>query len=172
MLQLQHVFKTTKQIGIKMRQEIEEKYTDSLFYEVFLTGKYIKKMGEHIFRVLEVEFTAEEFSALDFLYKSQSICQRDLALKMLINRANMGKILNGLEKRGYITRKLDTKCNHPVKIVSLTEKGEATYLNTVSKLKATGEKATKEISKEEAEVIIGGLKKIRKVLKDIIDVDI
>lgn len=151
---------------------IEKKYTGSLFYEVFLTGKYIKKMGEQLFKQLEVEFTSEEFTTLDFLYEAKNICQRDLAVKMLVNRANMGKILNGLEKRGYIIRKVDTKCNHPVKLVSLTEAGEEIYANTVIKLREKGSKAIDEITKEEADTILEGLKKMRKVLKETIDIDI
>lgn len=151
---------------------IEKKYTDSLFYEVFLTGKYIKKMGEQLFKHLGIDFTSEEFSALDLLYKTENICQRDLAVKMLINRANMGKILNSLEKKECITRKVSTKCNHPVKFVALTEKGTETYIKTVNKLRERCSRAIDEITEEEADIMLEGLKKMRKVLKETLDIDI
>lgn len=156
----------------KEKKPIEKKYTDSLFYEVFLTGKYIKKMGEQLFKKLEIELTSEEFSTLDFLYETKNICQRDLAVKMLINRANMGKILNGLEKKGYVISKVDTRCNHPVKYASLTEAGEKIYVNTVTKLSEKGKRAIEEISRLEADRIIEGLRKMRNILKEIIDIDI
>lgn len=155
------------------KTKIEKKYTESLFYEVSLTGKYIKKMAEQHFKNLSLELTAEEFSILDFIYQKGNMCQRDLALKMLINRANMGKILNGLENKGYIKRKVDVKCNHPVKLVLMTEAGEKIYVKTASTLrKKTAEKTTIKFSKEEADFLISGMQKMRTMLKEIVNIDI
>ena len=51
------------------------------------------------------------------------MCQRDLAKIILKDRANTGKLLDGLEKQGYITRTLSIKNNRPVKIVEITDEG-------------------------------------------------
>ena len=155
------------------KEKLEAKYTESLLYEIFLTGKHIKKMGEELFKKMSFEFTSEEFSAIDFLYKNNNmVCQRDIAVKMLINRGNMGKILNSLEQKGLIERILTTRQNRPVKIVKLTEKGEDAYFTTITQLRKQGQCALSKITKEEAEVMTIGLHKIRGVLNEILELDI
>lgn len=153
-------------------QKIEKKYIDSLFYEIFLTGKYIKKLGEQHFKKLKPGLTIEEFSTLDFLYENSNICQRDLALRMLINRANMGKILNGLENKGYIKRELDIRANHPVKIVSLTKQGKEIYTKTLLTLKEQSLPVIDVIAKDDSDKIISGLTKIREAIKELIEINI
>ncbi|MCD8025243.1 MAG: MarR family transcriptional regulator [Candidatus Gastranaerophilales bacterium] len=148
------------------------KYTESLFYEVTLTGKYIKKAAEQHLKNLKVEFTGEEFSALDIIYESTNICQRDLALRMLINRANMGKILNGLEKRGLIERKLTQRCSHPVKYISLTDLGKEVYLKARETLKENTGSTLDIFSEDEISFIISSLQKLRRCVKDITQIDI
>ena len=153
-------------------KRLDIKYTDSLFYDIFLTGKYIKKMGEQLFRKLNFELTSEEFSTLDFLYENNNICQRDLALKMLINRANMGKILGGLEKKGFIERKLSTKGNYPVKTVYLTDMGKKNYKEIIEKLRKFGKIAIDEITEDETFLMRDKLRKIRYILDNILEIDI
>lgn len=149
------------------------KYTNSIFYEIILTGKYMKKMAEGLFRKLELVLTNEEFFVLDFLYKNnEEICQRDIAVKMLSDRANMGKILNGLEKKGYIERKLGTKQKYPVKLVFLTDEGEKCYIETIETLKKIGKPVIDELSEKEEKETIERLKRLREVLSKIINIDI
>ncbi len=157
-----------------MEQETkqEKKYTESLFYEVYLTGKYIKKMSAQHFKNLNLELTSEEFSTLDFIYHNGNMCQRDLALKMFINRANMGKILNGLEERGFLTRIVNIKCNRPVKLISMTKEGEEVYTKTLETLRNTAERACNKFSEEEVKILIQGMQKMRKCLKEIVEIDI
>lgn len=166
------MFLKQHRIGMKMEKENEKKYTESLFYEVYLTGKYIKKMSVQHFKNLNLELTGEEFSTLDFIYHNGNMCQRDLALKMFINRANMGKILNGLEERGYLKRIVDVKCNRPVKLISMTKEGEDIYTKTLATLRNTAEKAYNKFSESEVSVLIDGMQKMRKCLKEIVEIDI
>ena len=67
--------------------------------------------------------TVEEYTILDTLLSQNDLCQRDLAKLILKDRANTGKLLDGLEKRGLITRKLSIKNNRPVKLIEITEAG-------------------------------------------------
>ncbi len=150
----------------------DKKYTDSIFYETFLTGKYIKKIGEQLFCKLNFDFSAEEFAAMDFLYQSSGICQRDLAVKMLVDRANMGKILNSLEKKGIVKRVLALKGNRPVKMVNLTKIGEEAYVDIVEELRTLLNDITDEITENDVEVISLGLSKIRGVLGKLLKIDI
>ena len=153
--------------------EKELKYTNSIFYEIILTGKYMKRMAEQLFRELELALTNEEFFVLDFLYKNNDkVCQRDLAVKMLTDRANMWKILSGLENKGYIERNIDKKQNYPVKLVKLTTNGEKVYIDTITKLRNIGQEAIDSVSEEESKKTIEILQNMRKVLSKIIDVNI
>lgn len=149
------------------------KYTDSIFYEIILTGKYMKKLSEGLFKKLELPLTNEEFSVLDFLYDNKNeICQRDIAIKMLSDRANMGKILNSLEKKGYIKRKIGIKQNRPVKLAFLTKEGGNCYIETVNTLANIAKPVICELTENEEEKTISNLKRLRKVLSDIINIDI
>ncbi len=149
------------------------KYTNSIFYEIVITGKYMKRMAEGLFKKLELTLTNEEFSILDFLYNnSNKICQRDLAIKTFSDRANIGKVLNGLEKKGYISRELSVKQNYPAKIVSLTEKGIDTYCTTLEKLRDVSKNVLSLIEEDEKKIVIATLQKIRKSLVDVIDIKI
>lgn len=47
----------------------------------------------------------------------------------------MGKILNGLEERGYLKRIVDVKCNRPVKLISMTKEGEEVYTKNFNHIK-------------------------------------
>lgn len=130
-------------------------------------------MAEGLFKELELVLTNEEFFVLDFLYKNnEEVCQRDIAVKMLSDRANMGKILNGLDKKGYIERKLGVKQKYPVKLVSLTDEGEKCYIETIEILKKIGKPVIEELTEKEEKETIERLKRLRKVLSQIINIDI
>lgn len=168
-----NMFLKQHRIGMKMEEiRQEKKYTESLFYEVYLTGKYIKKLSAQHFKNLNLELTGEEFSTLDFIYHNGNMCQRDLALKMFINRANMGKILNELENKGYLKRFVDVKCNRPVKLISMTKEGEEVYTKTLITLRNTAQKAYCKFKEDEVKVLIAGMQKLREYLKEIVEIDI
>ena len=135
------------------------KYTDSLYYE---TEQLFKKAGLII--------SGEEFGVLDFIYENNDVvCQRDLALKMLINRANMGKIINKLQKKGFIEIKLSTKGNRPVKLAVMTNSGKETYLDAIQKIKNKAKIITDKITIEESKNTIKTLNKMRDLMKKMID---
>lgn len=101
----------------------KEHYTDTIFYQIELTARYCKMLGSQVFEQFSVGLTVEEFSILDTLLARHELCQRDLAKLILKDRANTGKILDTLEKKGFIVRKLSMKNNRPVKLIELTEQG-------------------------------------------------
>ena len=102
---------------------MKEHFTDTIFYQIELTARYCKLLGAQVFEQLNVGFSVEEYSILDTLLAHRELCQRDLAKLILKDRANTGKLLDGLEKKGLLTRKLSIKNNRPVKIIEITEEG-------------------------------------------------
>lgn len=106
-----------------MTEQIREHFTDTIFYQIELTAKYCKLLGTQVFDKFDAGISCEEFSVLDVLECNPELCQRDLAKIILKDRANTGKLLDTLEKKGLVTRTLSIKNNRPVKIVKITEEG-------------------------------------------------
>lgn len=114
---MQQIFFTT--------MNIEQKhYINTIFYKVEQTAKYCRYLGNQVFQKLNITITLDEFSTLDTIKIYGEICQRDLAKLILKDRPSTGRILNSLEKRGYIIRFADTKNNRLVRKMSLTNEGE------------------------------------------------
>ena len=102
---------------------MQDHFTNTIFYEIELTAKYCKMLGNQTFEKYNAGITTEEYAILDVLSINSELCQRDLAKLILKDRANTGKLLDILEERGFITRKLAIKNNRPVKFVTITEAG-------------------------------------------------
>ena len=102
---------------------MKEHFRNTIFYQIELTAKYCKMLGAQVFEQYNIGITVEEYTILDTLLSQNELCQRDLAKLILKDRANTGKLLDGLEKRGFITRKLSIKNNRPVKLIEITDAG-------------------------------------------------
>ena len=103
---------------------MKEHFRDTIFYQIELTARYCKLLGAQVFEQFAVGLSVEEYSILDTLLAMDGLCQRDLAKLILKDRANTGKLLDGLEKKGYIIRTLSIKNNRPVKLIEITEEGK------------------------------------------------
>ena len=98
-------------------------FRDTIFYQIELTAKYCKLLGAQVFEQFNIGLSVEEYAILDTLMAESCLCQRDLAKLILRDRANTGKLLDGLEKKGLIIRKLSMKNNRPVKLIEITDSG-------------------------------------------------
>jgi DNA-binding MarR family transcriptional regulator len=99
-------------------------YTESIFYELKQLARIIKFHAVQQFAVLNIDLIPEEYTTLDTIMCNPSLCQRDLAKLLLLDRANTGRILNKLEEKNLIKRSMDTKNNRLIKKVQITKKGE------------------------------------------------
>jgi DNA-binding MarR family transcriptional regulator len=82
-------------------------------------------MRQHFARTLaDWDIRGAEYSVLVLTATNREVTQADLGLALNIKRPNMVSLIERLEKRGLITRKVHERDrrNH---ILSLTEKGEA-----------------------------------------------
>ena len=102
---------------------MQEHFTDTIFYQIELTARYCKLLGQQVFEQYNTGITVEEFAVLDTLLCKKELCQRDLAKLILKDRANTGKLLDSLEKKGLLVRKLAIKNNRPVKLIEITADG-------------------------------------------------
>lgn len=110
-------------------------YTESIFYQFEQTAKYCRYLGVQVFQKLNMSVTPDEFSALDVIMLNEGICQRELAKIILKDRPSTGRILDSLEKKGYVERFVDTKNNRLVRRVKLTDIGKTVTEDTSNKLR-------------------------------------
>ncbi len=103
----------------------------------------------------------DQYSTIDTISFNPGICQRDLSKLILKDRSFTSRILNGLEKEGFIRREVETKGKRLVKKLYITNKGEKILLNYHEKLKNLFLQIFEEISEEEFSAIRVGLEKMK-----------
>ncbi len=151
---------------------MQDHYTDTIFYQVELTAKYCKLLGAQVFEQFNVGITVEEFSVLDTLISQQELCQRDLAKLILKDRANTGKLLDSLEKKGLISRKLAIKNNRPVKIIDITESGRKKVADATDKIRPHYHIIKDRINNSDLARVGDLLKELREILQDSLKIQI
>ncbi|MBR1754418.1 MarR family transcriptional regulator [bacterium] len=113
---------------------MERTYTDSLYYQLRITAKYMKVFGSQMFKKLGILLNFDEFVVLDLLSKNKDICLRDLAKIILKDRANTGRLANALEKKGLIELVVTKRDNKLVKIITLTDSGKNIFKESRNKI--------------------------------------
>lgn len=144
-------------------------FTDSIFYQIELTAKYCKLLGQQIFEKYNAGLSVEEFSALDTLFCNPEICQRDLAKLILKDRANTGKLIDSLEKKGLVQRHLSIKNNRPVKIAKITEEGINKLQDVHEKLRPNMYYINEKIKNTDIAKVSDLLKELRALLAESIE---
>lgn len=147
-------------------------YTDTLPYALHLTAKYYRALAIQIINEKENELTFDEIIALDTISENASICQRDLAKLILKDRANTGRLVENLEKKGFIERYNDTKNNRLVKKLKIADKGENKLIEVSKKFDKAQLIFTDIISDEEADKIMKKLTEIRNNINKILNMQI
>lgn len=155
-----------------VQDNFKNHFTDSIFYEIELTAKYCKMLGTQVFEKYSVGIPIEEFAILDTILCNPGICQRDLAKLVLRDRANTGKLLDSLEKKGYVERKLAIKNNRPVKITSLTEEGTKRTIEVSNRVKPHMEMIKEKIQNSDLGKLRDMLQEFRDVLNKTLEIRI
>lgn len=151
---------------------MQEHYTDTIFYQIELTAKYYKILGQQVFDKYKTGITLEEYTVLDTLIGNKDLCQRDLAKLILKDRANTGKLLDVLEGKGLVTRKLDMKNNRPVKIIEITKEGIEKAEDAANKIRPHYKQVKERIKNSDIAKVGDLLKELRNFLSDTVDIQI
>ena len=167
MLHLQHVAKKTYRIN-----KLQEHFTDTIFYQIELTAKYCKLLGQQVFEQYQTGISVEEFAVLDTVLCNGELCQRDIAKLILKDRANTGKLLDTLAAKNYITRELTVKNNRPVKLVKITELGIRKINEVAEKARPNYNLVKDKINKRNLSKVGDLLKELRGILKETIEIQI
>lgn len=151
---------------------MREHFRNTIFYQIELTAKYCKKLGAQLFEQYSVGFSVEEYAILDTLLCENGLCQRDLAKLILKDRANTGKLLDGLEKKGLITRKLSVKNNRPVKLIEITELGIKQAEDAAARIRPHYLSVKKKIDNSDIAKVGELLTELRKTLNESLKIQI
>ncbi len=154
-------------------KDLTKGFIDSLYYQIKLTEKCCKILAKNIEEKLDIEISLDELTALGTinLYNGE-IHQRDLAKILLKDRANTGRMLNNLEKKGYIQRVEKTKNKRQAYIINLTAKGIETLEKQTNIVKPMFDEVNKKMQEYKLDYIKNGLKKLRDVMQETIEIHI
>ena len=155
-----------------MKAELHEHFTDTIFYQIELTAKYCKLLGQQVFEKFDLGISLEEYSVLDVLSINEALCQRDIAKLILKDRANTGKLLDTLAKKNLISRELTVKNNRPVKLVRITDEGIAKLNETALKARPNYNLVKEKIDKRNISKVGDLLKELREILKETVEIQI
>lgn len=147
-----------------MKEKEHKHYFDSVIYLMDQTVTYAKLKGAQFFSQLNLGITIEQFIALQAVYSSPDICQRDLSKLILKDRSNTGRILNILEDNRFITRALETKGKRLVKKIYITDKGKKLIEESVPKLHSAFHQVFEDISEEDFDILRKTLGKLKSSL--------
>ena len=146
-------------------------YTDSINYELEQTSRLMNMLTNQLFKKLELNISLDEYIT-HTVSVNAGICQRDLAKLILKDRANTGRILNELERKGFITRFIDTKNNRLVKKMGITETGLQELDSINNKIKTYLSGVTKKIPPEDIQRVQTVLKEFRFELEKVVETNI
>lgn len=144
-------------------------YTDTLNYELEKTARVMRILGIQLMEKLKIDLMLDEYVALDIVSCHQGICQRDLAKRIIKDRANTGRILNSLEEKGLITRFVDTKNNRLVRKMAITEKGYKVLISINKKIESYIAETKRIVSEDELDGLYSSLKKVREKFEEMIE---
>ncbi len=111
----------------------------------------------------ECNITPEQYTVLNALSESEWLYQRQISAITLKDRANITRIINILEKRGYIKKVVDTTSRKIHKIY-ITEEGKKVRNKVLPIILNIWAMTSENISEDEMDKFIETLDKIRENL--------
>ena len=91
-----------------------------------LTSTYCQLAGQNLFKkTVKLDITSEQFGIIFILYYRDGLYQSQVAKLLKKDRPNITRMVDILEKKGYITRKKDNENKRIIKLF-ITEAGKKT----------------------------------------------
>jgi DNA-binding MarR family transcriptional regulator len=141
------------------QKKIKYNFNDSLGFIIVKTGRLIENRLRYNFESENISITPQQWSVLTYLWNEDGIAQQKIANVFSKDKASMTRLLNNMEKNGFIIREQAKKDKRSKNII-LTELS-----------KELKEKSIKVAQETLAEIIDGvdsrNLKTSKQVLKEI-----
>lgn len=115
-----------------------------------------ESVTSRVHRVLaEPKLTISQFGVLEALYHKGSLCQRDIAAKILKSTGNITLVIDNLEKQGLVRRERDNEDRRYLTI-HLTAAGTALIARVFADVEAEIVREMKSLTENE-QVLLGSL---------------
>lgn len=139
---------------------------NSLFYDLDQASRICRLFGEQNFKnsgCKNLDF--DEFLILDYVTTNPECCQIDITKAILKGKSHISKILNQLEKKGYIKRITDKKNNRVIKKIKITDRGYEIFKATEHEMQKILTVIEKTLDKQEVERCRKFLQSIKKAIQ-------
>jgi len=136
----------------------------TLGYLINKTTHYIKIAGLQFFKEKNFSVTKEQFVILYILQNENGMSQRQLGKTALKDRPNITRLIDILEQRDLLYRKIDPKDRRVIRVF-ITDEGKKQVEKILPSIKDVNELAFKGITNEEQETLKTILEKIRSNLE-------
>lgn len=138
---------------------------NELSLELYALGNVMwRRLGEHMREAELSEVTPMHATIIGYLMEHGETYQRDLENEFQVNRSTITKIVQVMERKGYIRREA-VACDKRLKQLVLTDVGRGLY----DRLRQCGELTNQEmmeaLSPEEGAAMIAFLRKMRQKLE-------
>jgi len=131
---------------------------DPLGRLIYMTTMALKNCLEN--RLRPYDLTTEQFHVLKSLDRESGIAQHQLSEAVAKSRANITRILDRLEKKGYIERRANPD-DRRSSLVYLTQAGEELMARVRAELAGIEAEVTEGLSERQVREIKDGLRRIR-----------
>ena len=135
------------------------------------TGNLSKVFAIQTFVNSNLNITPEQFSVLHVLVENGCLYQRQISALTLKDRPNISRILNILEKMGYVSKTPDVNKRKIVKI-NITQDGIDLYNQAVPTILKVWHETVEGIPEEELDILNDVLEKINKNLLSKVNIQI
>jgi len=141
------------------QKKIKYNFNDSFGFIIVKTGRLIENRLRYNFEEENISITPQQWSVLTYLWNEDGISQQKIANVFSKDKTSMTRLLNNMEKNGFIIRKQGTK----------DKRNKNIFLTELSK--ELKEKSIKVAQETLAEIIDGvdsqKLKISKQILKEI-----
>ena len=134
-------------------------FDDFLVYQLYGTVRLLRLRLQKVLDEVVPNFTPEQFWLLFKLYIKDGQSQRELADKNLNDYPNITRLIDKLEKKGYVYREVDEKDRRMFKVY-ISEKGKSFIKNNIPLILSEREKLLEGISPEEDKIVKNALKRL------------
>ena len=134
-------------------------FDDFLVYQLYGTVRLLRLRLQKVIDEVVPNFTPEQFWLLFKLYIKDGQSQRELADKNLNDYPNITRLIDKLEKKGYVYREVDEKDRRMFKVY-VSEKGKSFIKNNIPLILSEREKLLEGISPEEDKIVKNALKRL------------
>lgn len=122
------MYKSLNSVGEKMAKKIELQKDDKIVLSTYIK---LVRAGESVSarahkHLTKVKMSFGQFAIIEAIYHLGSMCQKDLANKILKSPRNITMIVDNLEKRNLVERKRN-KSDRRFWDIHLTQKGEQLF---------------------------------------------